>query len=222
MTELERELRALAASVRWPETPALELRLAERPRRRRFAVAVALAVLTAVTVTLAVPAARSAVLRVLHLGGVAVKRVDTLPRVPRRPLDAGLGPVVTRAAAQAALGRPAALTPNARSAAPHLRDGVVSFVLPGPTLLSELRTGPVPVVAKELGASATHASWFTLNKLPALWITGAPHMVRFPAAPARLAGNVLVWQSGPITFRLEGPRLDRTTAVGIARRLTGT
>ncbi len=224
MSELERELRSLAEYVRWPETPALEPRLEPRPRRsRRVLLAVAVAVIVAVAVALAVPAARSALLRVLHLGGVSVEQADTLPRLPPRPLDSALGPRVTRGRAAAVLGRPVALPPGTRGAVFHLRAGVVSIVIGRrPLLLSELRTGPEPVIAKTLAGSATHVSWFTLNDQPALWITGARHMVRFPAAPARLAGNVLVWQSGPITFRLEGPRLGRATALALARRLGGT
>ena len=223
MSELERELQALAVSIRWPETPVLEPHLGAQPRRRRrLVLAVALAALVGVAAALAVPAARSALLRVLHLGGVSVERVDTLPRLPRRTLESGLGPVVTRQEAEAALGRSVAVPAGAGSPDLHLRAGVVSLVLPGPALLSELRTGPEPIVMKELAGRATSASWFLLNGSPAMWITGARHMVRFPAAPARLAGNVLVWQSGPITFRLEGRRLGRATAVAVARTLEGT
>lgn len=220
MNDLERELTALAAELHWPETPTLEVRLEPRPHRpRRLVAAVAVAVLIGLAVALAVPSARSALLRVLHLGGVSVERVDTLPPTSRRPLDARLGPQVTRRQAAAALGLSATALPGGEL---HLEGGVVSVVLPGPLLLSELRTGPVPVLQKQLAGEATHATWSALNGEPALWITGARHLVRFPAAPARLAGNVLVWQSGPITYRLEGAHLARAHALALAHRITGT
>lgn len=220
MSELERNLRALGASVRWPETPALDTMLEPRRRRpRRLVVAIALVVAVAVTVALAVPAARSALLRVFHLGGVSVERVDTLPAAPPRLLEAGLGPIVTRGRAAAALRRPVRTLPQGRL---HLADGVVSVVLPGPLLFSELRTGPIPVLQKELSGAATRAEWSILNGQPALWLTGARHLIRFPTAAPRLAGNVLVWQSGPITYRVEGPHLSRTRALAYARRLDGT
>ncbi|HZQ15199.1 MAG TPA: hypothetical protein VFA82_00370 [Gaiellaceae bacterium] len=214
MAELERELRALAAELRWPATPALRPRLEVRRRRAARPLVVALAALVvALAVALAVPSARSAILRILHLGGVSVRRVGTLPHAPARALTADLGPVVDRARAEAALGA------AARGPGPfHLRAGVVSTVLrsPAPLLLSELRTGPVPIILKQLAGSGTSAAWLAIHGSPALWLVGARHVVRFPDAPARLAGNVLVWQSGPITLRLEGPRLDRATALRIA------
>jgi hypothetical protein len=220
MSELERELRALRASLQWPETPVLELRLAPRSRRPgRVVLAVALAVLLALAVAFAVPAARSALLRVLHLGGVSVERVDTLPATSPRPLGADLGAQVTRERAARVLGRPVAAP---AASVLRLRGGVISAVLPGPLLLSELRTGPVPTLQKQLAGSATKVAWLVLNGEPALWLTGARHLARFPDAPPRLAGHVLVWQSGPVTYRLEGPRLSRATAVALARRLTGT
>ena len=41
----------------------------------------------------------------------------------------------------------------------------------------------------------------------------------FPSAPPRLAGNTLLWESAGVTYRLEGARLDRQTALAIARSL---
>jgi hypothetical protein len=216
MSELERDLRALATELRWPETPALDVVAVPRNRRRRrLILTVALALVLAVAVALAVPGARGAILRIFHLGGVRVARVKTLPSAPPRPLDADLGPLVPRSRAAAVLGVPGTRLPNGRL---HLEGTVVSVVLPGPLLLSELRTGPIPVLQKQLGSEGTHVTWWSvLNGQPALWIAGPRHLVRFPTAPARLAGNVLVWQSGPITYRLEGPRLTRDHALAVAR-----
>src|SRR5512136_1470710 len=97
--DLERELRALA--VAWPETPELRVDLGMRERSRR-----PLLVAVAVALVFAVPQSRGAILRFLHLGGVTVEVVDTLPSAQERPLAAGLGPVVTAAEAQRFLGAP--------------------------------------------------------------------------------------------------------------------
>src|SRR5262245_27319729 len=109
MSELERALSALAREIDWPETPAFELRLepagarasARRPwRRRRFVLALAAAVVVvAIGVAFAVPPARSAILRFLHLRGVTIERVTTLPAAEERPLTSGLGPRITPEAA---------------------------------------------------------------------------------------------------------------------------
>src|SRR5437870_4884494 len=104
MAELERALEQLAADVEWPATPAFELRHA-RPRRRRLVLAVVL-VLVALGIAFAVPPARSAILRLFHLGSVTVERVDTLPAAEERPLSASLGVPLTHADARALLGRP--------------------------------------------------------------------------------------------------------------------
>ena len=110
--DLERELRGLA--VAWPETPELRLELAARVRSRRpllLAVAVAL-VVAALAAAVAVPQSRGAILRFLHLGGVTVEVVDTLPSAQERPLAAGLGPVVTTAEARRRLGAAPLLAPG--------------------------------------------------------------------------------------------------------------
>src|SRR5207249_3599125 len=87
---LERDLRALAAELEWPDTPALApLELGRRRNLRPLVLALAVLVL-ALAVAFAVPPARSAILRFLHLRGVSVERVETLPPAEERPLVAGL------------------------------------------------------------------------------------------------------------------------------------
>ena len=95
MSELERKLTALGAELEWPETPAFSLRLEAAPARRSrwrrpLVVAIAL-VVVAIGIAFAVPPARSAILDFLHLGGVTVERVSTLPAAEERPLGAELG-----------------------------------------------------------------------------------------------------------------------------------
>src|SRR2546430_9291956 len=95
MTELERALVALGRELDIPAGPDLGSRVRERierkPRRRRVAV-LALALLVALGIALAVPPARSAILRLCHIGSVTIERVETLPHAQERSLVAGLGP----------------------------------------------------------------------------------------------------------------------------------
>jgi hypothetical protein len=222
MADLERDLRTLAAAVEWPATPQLGLRLEPRRARLRLAWVAVAALVVALAVAFSVPAARSAILRIFHLGGVTVERVDTLPRARRQPLAAGLGRVVTERAAARALGTTARLPVLARSAELHLKDGVVSVVVPGPKplLLSELRSNVFYL--KKIAGAATGVRWVRVGRTEGIWIAGAPHVVLRPPAPARLAGNVLVWQIGTITYRLEGRGLTLARALRLAGQINGT
>jgi|SRR5581483_2176020 len=216
MAELERALRSLR--VEWPETPdaASRLELAPRRPRRRLALAAGLAA-AALAAALAVPQSRSAILRVLHLGGVEVVRVATLPEAEERPLAAGLGRPVGDAEAARLLGTD--FLPR-RHGPLYEREGFVSTLLaaPGPALLTEFGSaGLIKKVATEQG------EWLEVAPgVPGIWIAGPPHVVAFPAAPPRLAGNVLVWSAGAVTFRLEGRGLARAEALRVARELAGT
>jgi hypothetical protein len=223
MTDLERELRALAAELEWPPTPPFGPRLEPRRRLRPRPLWVALAALAvAVGVALSVPAARSAILRVFHLGGVTVEQVAVLPAAQERPLAAGLGPQVSEAEAAHALGTRVRLPRLEGTPRLHLRDGIVSVVLatPRPVLLSELRSEGF--LLKKIAGSSTDVTSLQVGASPGLWIAGGRHVLVLPAAPPRLAGNVLVWETGPITYRLEGRRLSRPTALRLAAEIEGT
>jgi hypothetical protein len=210
MTDLDRQLRALA--VAWPPTPELRLELVPRHRRRVLVAALAAAALAA---AFAVPQSRSAILRFFHLGGVTIERVGTLPPAQERPLSAGLGGQVSDSEAERALG--VSFLP-AHHGTLFEQGGFVSTLLPGPVLLTEfgnagilkkLALGNVEGIEVETGVEG-------------LWISGAPHVVFFPDASPRLAGNVLVWTSGNVTFRLEGRGLDQQAALRLARQILGT
>src|SRR6266545_6426089 len=104
MTELERALVALGRELDFPVEPDLVAGVRARlerprfvlaPRRRALAFAVAVLVV-AFGIAMAVPQARSAILRFFHIGGVTVEQVETLPRAENRPLVAGLGPPLSR------------------------------------------------------------------------------------------------------------------------------
>src|SRR5947208_13203898 len=89
MTELERALVALGGELDFPPAPDLVPAVRARLERRRFGRPLVFAVallLIAFGIAMAVPEARSAILRFLHIGAVTVERVETLPAALERPL----------------------------------------------------------------------------------------------------------------------------------------
>ena len=107
MTELERALVQLGRELDIPAEPDLRSRVRERIERRpryRRALVPALALLVALGIAMAVPDARSAILRFFHIGGVTIERVETLPPAQDRPLTAGLGPALSLREAEARSG----------------------------------------------------------------------------------------------------------------------
>jgi hypothetical protein len=233
MTELERALASLAADVDWPPTPRFEplelvsaAQTAPPPsRRRRRALVLAIAVaLVALGVALAVPQARSAIFRFLHVGGVTVERVATLPAAEERELAADLGTPISTDTAEALLGGPVVLPETNGTPMLYGQGSIVSVVLatPEPVLLSQVRSSDGVAVMKKVAGSETGTEWVELAPdVYGLWITGRPHVVFFPDAPPRLAGNVLLWERDGVTFRLEGPELTRESALLLARELLG-
>lgn len=225
MAELERELRSLATAVEWPPTPQLEVRLEPRRRRSTRLLAVVLvAIAVAIAVAFSVPAARSAILRLFHLGGVTVEQVVVLPPAQERALAVGLGRRVDEKTAAATLGARVRLPALAGQARLHLSEGVVSTVIsaPQPVLLSEFRSGAQSYVLKKIAGASTDIVAVQVGRAPGLWIAGARHLLLLPAAPPRLAGNVLLWQSGEITYRLEGRNLSEQLALRLATQIEGT
>lgn len=231
MTDLEQRLRGLADLVEWPETPPLAVPAASPGRaratgrrlpRRRTALAIAAALLAAAAVAMAVPGARSAILDWLHVGGVAIERVDRLPPTVPASALAALGEPVDAARAAATLGAPFRRPDGVGSTALRRAGDVVSTVLAtadGPVLLSELRSGAPPYLLKKLAASTRVDLVQVGSVVQGAWLSGAPHVVIGFSAPPRLAGNVLVWEHDGITYRLEGAVLRRSTALDLARRI---
>jgi hypothetical protein len=79
-------------------------------------------------------------------------------------------------------------------------------------------------VAKELGPD-TSLRQVAVRGAPGLWIEGEPHTVYYLddrgqvfADSVRLAGNVLLWQRGELTLRLES-RLSLTGALQVAESM---
>ena len=213
MPDLERELRGLGESIAFPPTPDLaasvRARLPERtsslwPRRL---VLVAAVLGAAVVAGLAIPQARSAILRVFGIGAVRVEYVDKLPAVePQAALD--LGPAISaehapfRLLESSLLGEPDGV---------YASGNVVTQLYGSPDRVRLLVTqisghGLRSDVVKKVVGTTTNADFVSIAGLStqALWIEGAPHILSLPNAPDRLAANTLIWIQGNRTMRLEG------------------
>jgi hypothetical protein len=223
MPDLERELRGVGASIAFPSTPELaagvRARLPERapvvwPRRLVLVAAVLGAALVA---GLAIPQARSAILRVFGVGAVRVEYVDKLPTVEPRPA-LELGPEISAEDAPfRLLDSPLLGTPDGVYAS----GGVVTQLYGSPDGVRLLVTqidGRVlpPGVVKKVVGTTTNTDFVSIAGIPeqALWIEGAPHVLSLPNAPERLAANTLVWTQGNRTMRLEGAEsLDEAVVI---------
>jgi hypothetical protein len=222
----EHELRALAAFVELPDerelAPAVRARLRGRPGRRRAALVVAAAAIAAVAVAFAVPPARSAILRFLHLQGATIEYVDRLPDVRTGPLDLGM-PIAPAAAERTAgfrplasglLGRPDGVT----------WDGGLLWYRYGRTrlLVSQFRARERIDLVKKVVEPETTITPVTVHGEPGYFISGGKHFLYLAPGgvvrtePVRLGRQVLLWQHGPLTLRLEGDLTIRE-ALRIAR-----
>jgi hypothetical protein len=238
VTELERQLIALGRELDVPPTPELAASVRARigaPRRRRRprgrTVVLAFAALAAgLGVAFAVPPARSAILRFFGVGGIRIERVDRLPPVRGRP-ELDLGRRVTLAEARRMadfrVRAPSVAgydEPDAIYVSDRIPGALVSFLygtLDEPrALLSELRSGQI-YIEKTIGPG-TKLERVTVNGSQGYRLTGRPHLFTFVNANGqiqtgayRLSTTTLVWRSGGVTFRLEGP-LSKEDAIAVA------
>jgi len=242
MTELERALVSLGHELEVPEAPdvvaAVRARLEPRRGRRtiraprRLAVAVALVLLAALLATLAIPDARSALFRALHLGGTSIELVDELPEVPAEPdLELTLGQRVTLAEARRAAGFDV-LRPEEQPDAVYLGDRGTVWLLYGTPERVRLLLAQTPfhsidpeLLLKKVAATGTQVEPVTVEGAEGAFLSGDPHFLVLLDAQgnpvedsARLAGNVLLWSDGGIAYRLEGD-FDRERALELAESL---
>ena len=226
----ERELRALAAFVDLPAerdlAPAVRARLAARPRRRRAVAVVLAALVLAARGRLRRPTRALGDPPFFHLRGARIELVDRLPEVRTpAPLDLGV-PVPLAEAAQTAGFEPLDLEP-ARPARPrHLGRGDGSGS----------RTATCGCSSRS-SAGASGSSWSRSSssrrrrsrRSPSTaergyFLSGATHFLYLAPTDlireerVRLARNVLLWQRGPLTLRLEG-EVTLARALEIARSL---
>jgi hypothetical protein len=242
VSELEQTLRSIGRELDIPESPELTLRVLGglgqpargRPTRRLVAVfAVLLA--AALAATLAIPDARSALLRFLQIGSERIELVDELPDVSPVPAELDLG---------RALGERVSLEEARRRAGFDLLElaeppdrvyvgarGTVWFLYGRPAAVRLLiaQTPGVevdePFILKKLVDAGTQVEEVTVRGVPAYFLSGGPHVVilldehGIPyQETARLARDVLVWEERGRTIRLEGD-LTRAGALALAESL---
>ncbi|HEX4690872.1 MAG TPA: hypothetical protein VH276_09270 [Solirubrobacteraceae bacterium] len=225
---IEQELRALGAALEWPQTPdlvpAVRARMAPAPpARRRWRwrphgpLALAAAVLLVLVVATAlVPPARSAVLRVLGLTGSA--RIVQAPRAPdvsRGPLDLGRPIALAEARRRAPFLRlPAALGAPAQARwSDRLAGGAVTLRWTDGDALTEFQGRGIPFLEK-FASQPTRVRRIRVGTAPGYFLDGAPHEVLvmdrngipIQGTRALVRGNVLLWDAGPIAYRLETRR----------------
>jgi hypothetical protein len=243
MSELERALLAVGRDLDMPESPdvlpAVLDRIEPRSRRagwtigrRELAIGVAVVLVAALAAVLAVPDARSALLRVLHLGGERIELVDELP-----PADSDLD--------ETALGEPVTLEEARRRVGPELRElrerpdrvyllgtwPTVWFVYgpPGDVRLLVSQTPRLVVdrdlIAKKAAEPGTSIEDTDVDGSPAFFLSGDPHLVllfdqngEVITDSTRLAANVLLWQDDNTAFRIEGD-LTKDEAVELGESL---
>jgi hypothetical protein len=226
LPELERELRALAAFVDFPVerdlAPSVRVRLAPRPRRivpwRRLVAAAAIVLVAGLATAMAVPDARTAILRFVGLESVTVIRVDELPPAASGP--AAYGETVSLAEAEHLtgfrpllpdIGKPDSVNINRYS--PEIV--ILLWGHPGTRLrLSEMRSFGPETIEKYVTAEQ-RAERVEVDGHPGIWVEG-PHVVSELFGQPRLSGNALLWQQDGLLLRLEG-RMSRDQALRIAR-----
>jgi hypothetical protein len=239
MTELEQSLVALGRDLVVPATPDLasavipELPQRARPQsRRRLVLAVAFVLVAVVAATLAIPDARSALFRVLHIGDEEIELVDELPQVPAQPdLRSALGRRVSLAMAQ----REAGFRLRRLDEPPdrvYLGDrGTVWFLYGTPArvrlLLAQtrrLRVDP-PLLFKKVAQGDTRVEEVSVDGSEGVFLSGGPHVLllldrygQVVEESSRLARDVLVWSEGGVAYRLEGD-LSKSEALRLARSL---
>lgn len=242
MSVLERELTELGRELEVPAAPDLvpvvlariEPRRATRPGPRRWVLAFAAAVLAALLATLAIPDARSALLRILRIGGEQIELVDALPEVTapaELALERSLGTRITLAQARRDAGFELLEldTPPDRV---YLGERGTVWFLYGTAANLRLLVAQTPfhsvdeiLFLKKLASPETSVEEVDVAGAQGFFLTGEPHVVLLvgPAGEvveetARLASDVLVWERGGVAYRLEGD-LSRGEAVELAESL---
>jgi hypothetical protein len=198
MSDLELELRDLAAHLDVPPTPPLVgavLAHVTRPRRSRRPLAVA------------VPDSRATMLRFFHVRGASVAIIDRLPPLTSRrslgqpiPLDRTVFQLL--------------LPSGRRPEKVYAGDGGYWLRYPG-LLLFEFESGAGAQIVKKATIDMTGVEYVRVRGEPGIWI-GTRHALYLPGGPPVATGHVLIWQHGLVTVRLEAG-VRREQALAIAR-----
>ncbi|MGH2729745.1 MAG: hypothetical protein ACRDJI_03970 [Actinomycetota bacterium] len=213
-----------------------------RPLGWHPAAVTALALVVLVTgVVIASPGARDAVADWLGIGGVRIEFGERVPSPRATVLDLGEHVSLTDAESRATfdvlvpasadIGEPDEIyfdplpgegqVSLVYDATPGLPDAGNGFGL----LINEFKGGVDESYFKKIGAVDTKLRFVEVNGVPGYWIAGAPHSIAYIDAngnfvdeTVRLAGNVLLWEQGGVTFRIES-LLTRAEALAIASSL---
>ena len=229
MSELERALLAVGRDLDVPEAPdvvpAVLERINRRSRgaawpfgRRELAIGVAVVLLVALAAVLAVPDARSALLRVLHLGGERIELVDELPPAPSELDETVLGEQVSLEEARRRAGFPLRELPAPPDRVYLLGTRPTVWFVYGPPGGVRLLVSQTPrlvvdrdLIAKKSAGPGTSIGETDVDGSPAFFLSGDPHLVllydengEVVTDSTRLARNVLLWQDDNRAFRLEG------------------
>jgi hypothetical protein len=237
MAELERALAALGRELEIPPTPdltgAVRARITRRRAARRWLVVGLAVVVVGIGIAMAVPDARSSILRFFGIGSVKIERVESLPASQEAPLTAGLGKAHTRADAEAIAGFRMVL-PAFKGAPPSryyaIRGALIATVIrngPTPLLLTELK-GEQTFLSKKFVDRNTRVEPAQVGAHEGLFLSGGRHVLQYLVSngsqvhqlTTRFAGNVLLWFDGVRTYRLEG-RVSLAEAIRLAHLITG-
>lgn len=234
---VEAVLRDIGTRLAVPEPPdvtaAVLARLAEptraprrwRPVHRLIAAAVA-ALLALATAMVVSPAVRAAVYDLLRIGGVEIHENEPAPAVP--PVEAPLPGEREVSLPQARAAAAFELTVPASLGEPdtvRLIDGspprVVSMSF-GTVRVDQFDGGLDPIFSKF--AHADDVRQARIGAAHGIWVD-RPHPVLYTdraggthEEAARLAGSTLIWESGGVTYRVEG-NLTRDQALAIAESM---
>jgi hypothetical protein len=240
MPDLELALRDLGSGLDWPEEPELEQRVLRRirdaaPIRRRAvprrALVIALAVLAVIVgAVFAVPQTRAAILEFFHLRGVTIQRVHELPTVSvQTGLGTFLGEQVSLQEARERAGFEVVVPtelgePDEVYFQESPPGGMVSFVYGTKedprALFTQFAARVDEAIFKKI-APDTKIEPVTVEGQPGFWLEGAHFFSYFDrhgdmqSEQVRLAGNVLLWERGTRTLRLEAD-ISKEEALRIA------
>ena len=219
-----------ALSSRW--------RARVRPAPRLLMVVLAVLALGAGAAIAASPGLRDSFLELIGVRGARIQEVPKLPAGPRQP-GVELGPRTSLVEAERRadfplrrIRRPGFLAPDRV----HLRDvdgtPIVTFAFaPRRTLTASPYTGAgllftqfrarVDDTLLRKLAAGTRVERVRVTRARGYWLEGGRHTISYRSrrgalGPARLAGNVLIWQRGPVTLRLEG-EFSKARALRLAR-----
>lgn len=226
MTEIELQLVNLGRELDVPATPdvvSAVLRRIEprRARRRGWLLAIAVALVAALGATLAIPQARSAFLRILHIGGEEIHIVDKLP--PLKPVATfDSGERVSLAEARRRVGFKV-LVPEGKPDAVYIKDYATTGVLGGEVtlvygtpeqvrlLITERHANVDYRLAKKVAAPDTRIDFVQVRGADGLFLSGKPHFYllvnprgQIIEETVRLAKDVLIWSEDGVTYRIEG------------------